>query len=167
MYADEEGKRRSYYHHSCWPNEQTRREEAEKERKALKELCEYIMELHGFRLLPKSFFPFLQDLRNGTVRFQGPVQSKYKQGIPYEVIHEAYRLCQDNIAWAKRNKRFSSDLAEVKYGFAIIQNNINQAYESWQRKQQASQAVSIATPQGKEVTYKKRTQEDISSIVED
>ena len=157
MYCDA-GKQKKYFHHSCWPVEQQRREEVAKEKEGLGLLLNYVKTVHNLYDVPKPFIPFLQDIRNGTVRFQGPVQQKKKQGIPYDVILEAYRMSTDSIRWARANKDFTVGFpfSELKYGLRIVTGNLNRAMERCRAKERTSTLTVNAPIQDREATYKPR-----------
>ena len=168
MYCDEFSKPRKHYHHSCWPLELERRESVKKEREEWDTLLEYIKHVHNFTFIPPTFSSFLQDLRNGTVRFQGPVQKQYKQGIPYNVILEAYRLASDSILWSMQNKSFVNDLGALKYGLTIAKSNINQAHERVKIKTRTASLPVSAPESNAEYQYKPRqTHKDISQFLKE
>lgn len=160
MYCDNSKKPRKYYHHSCWPLELQEREQADKKRSELKILVSFIEEVHDLFEMPRQFYPFIQDIVGGTVRFQGPVQKHGKQGVGYDILLEAYKLSEDRIRWARQNKDFVGVFAELKYGLTIVKSNINQAMVNARRKMDAErrkEVVSVDLPYiNKEITYKKK-----------
>jgi len=164
------GKQKKYYHHSCWTLELERREQLTKEKAQWGALIDYIKTIHNLYDVPPSFFPFIQDIRNGTVRFQGPVQHKQKQGIGYDVILEAYRMSADSIKWAREHKDFTINypFSELKYGLRIVTGNMNRALERCRAKERIS-TTSISVPvEDGQTEYKPRQHKnDIVAFLEE
>lgn len=159
MYCDYTNKPKRYYHHNCWENEVVRREELSKEKTEWGALIDFIKQVHSLYDVPRPFYPFLQDIRNGTVRFGGAVQNKHKEGIKYSVLLEAYRMSAENIKWARKNKNFNNNtFAELKYGLAIVKGNIGTAIERVLTRSRLQSAV-VMTQESQDVGYKPRVQE--------
>ncbi len=168
MLFEQQGKSKKYYHVECYAKYLVEREEKQKEVQRLDELMQVIKGIHGIDDIPKGFYPFIQDLRNGTIRFRGPVLKKYKEGVPYEVIEEAYRMSESSIAWSKQNKSFKNTMAELKYGLAIVSNNVNDAYKNIrQRKRLNASMALMQKPDENKVEYRKKASEDITDFVEE
>lgn len=127
MECVESGKKtimRKYYHTlNCYSAYVKDKKFKQKEAEELTELSEVIKKVHQIDVIPKSFYPFLQDLRNDSTLF-GKMMKKYKEGITYKTITNTYLYCEDSIRWAKANKQFKNIMAELKYCLAIIRNNV-------------------------------------------
>ena len=171
MYCDEFSQPRKHYHHSCWPLELERREQVEKEKVEWDGLYKYIKSIYDFPYaLPPSFIHILQDLRNGTVRYKGPVQRGYKGGVPYHIIYDAYRMAEQDILRAKsKTETFENDFLKLKYGYSIMMSYLNKAHAQWKRKIESEQRISIAKPtESTQVGYKKKKDDnDISAWVDE
>lgn len=115
---------RKYFHKKCYPKYIQEKEFKEKESDEMDKLVETIMKVHEIDNLPHQFYPFIQDLRNGTVLF-GKKKKKYKEGYPYSLIAKTYLHCSESIKYWKKNKDFSSTMIELKYCWAIINDKIN------------------------------------------
>lgn len=166
MLFEQQGRAKKYYHVECHAKYLEEKEEKQLEVQRLDRLVQVIKSIHNIKDVPKGLYPFIQDLRNGTIRFRGPVLKKSKKGIPYEVIEESYRMSADSIAWSKRSKDFKNTMAELKYGLAIVSNNINDAYKNIRQREMANASISLMNkPDGKKVEYRKKTNEDISDFV--
>ena len=53
----------------------------------------------------------------------------------YEVIHECFVICKDNITYWMTTKSFTSEFGKVSYIMKIIENKINDVYDKWKFKQ--------------------------------
>ena len=170
MYCDA-GKQKKYYHHSCWTMELERRDFAEKEKTGWNNLYGYVHRLYNFHApIPPQFVHVLQDLRNGTVRYKGPVIKGNKDGVPYEVILSAYRLAEQKIIQSKaKTDTFDNDFLRLKYGFSIMLSYLNQAYTQHQRQIEAGKRMAAVIPvEVVEVEYKKKKHgRDISAFLEE
>lgn len=166
MLFEQQGKSKKYYHVECYAKYLVDKEEKQLEVQRLDQLVQVIKNIHSIKDIPKGFYPFIQDLRNGTIRFRGPVLRKSKEGIPYEVIEEAYRMSADSIAWSKRSKDFKNTMAELKYGLAIVSNNINDAYKNIRQRKMVDASMALMNkPDEKKVEYRRQASEDISDFV--
>lgn len=125
---------KKYYHNDCYPKYLIEKEFKEKEQKELDNLIETILNIHKLESIPQQFYPFIQDLRNGTVLF-GKKKKKYKKGYPYSLIAKTYKYCQDSIEYWKKNKEFDSTMGELKYAWAIINDKINVVKKKEEKKE--------------------------------
>lgn len=165
-------KQRKYYHKNCYPKHLADKEFKEKEQNEMDELVETIMKVHKISNMPNQFYPFIQDLRNGTVLF-GKKKKKYKEGYPYSLISKTYIFCSESIEYWKKNKNFESTMQELKYCWAIINDKINvvkkqeakkqfhkakkKAEEEQQQSEQSEQRVPSHVSN---VKFKKKQRED-------
>lgn len=118
-------KSKKYYHAEVCHGKFIKQQEFKtKEREELHNLVELIKDIHDKEVIPGGFFPYLQGLRNGDVLF-GKVKKQYKKGVSFNLIADTYEYCKDKIDWAKKNKRFDDTMQELKYGLAIVKNNID------------------------------------------
>jgi len=165
--------KKGYIHPECLVKYEAEQEEKQREREQLDRLIKTIKQIHDIPAeipLPNNFYPFLQDLRNGTIRFRGPVQKKRKQGVGYDVIEEAYCLAQKGIEWAKNNKNFEGSLInELKYGLAIVRDKLNQARNNLIKFQRTRTIKKDPMPIVERATeYKQKEYEkDITDYLED
>lgn len=126
---------RKYYHEACYPKYLTDKEFKEKEQTELDKLVETIMEVHKIKSVPKQFYPFIQDLRNGTVLYGKQKKKKYKQGYPYSLIQKTYIFCQESIEYWQKNKNFESTMGELKYCWIIINDKVNVVKKREEKKE--------------------------------
>lgn len=142
----EEDKR--YYHvEYCHDRYLKDKEFKAKERLEMDQLAATIAKIHKLKAvstIPNTFYPYIQELRNDSVLF-GKISRRYKQGISYLVIENAYKYCSDKIEWAKGNKEFKNLMSELKYCFAIVKNNIENCLrdENKTSKQKAETEILI------------------------
>ncbi|KAF6565330.1 hypothetical protein G9G63_09220 [Paenibacillus sp. EKM202P] len=132
------------YCHEKWKRERIFKQKEQQELDSLIDTIVKIHKLQGRYSVPKTFYPFIQDLRNDSVLF-GRLDKKYKQGTSYEVIKNTYEYCSEKIEWARGNKEFKTLMAELKYCFAIVKNNIEnsiRASRQTQRNQVESEVLN-------------------------
>lgn len=133
-----------YYHPKCLEKHLKYQAFIDKDLYERDLLTEVIKDIHGMVTLPNSFFSqYIQMFRNGTIKERGRLITKYKKGVSYIVMRDAYLLCRKDIEWHKKNKQFKSDLAELIYGFKIMQDKVNKAYATMhnKKKQEKEQQV--------------------------
>jgi hypothetical protein len=121
----EEDKR---YYHREFCHDKFIRDKAfkKKEKEEMDSLVNTIVRLHKLQSVttfPRTFYPFIQELRNDSVLF-GKIERRYKEGLTYKTIEDTYLYCSEKIGWAKGNKEFKNVMSELKYCFAIVKNNI-------------------------------------------
>ncbi|MCR8641416.1 hypothetical protein NV379_01990 [Paenibacillus sp. N1-5-1-14] len=169
---------KGYYHNgkgcykSLLDDKEFKRIEREKQTKLAEKIAE-VYELENIQLIPSQFYPYLQDIRNDSKLF-GKLGKSYKNGIPYDGIAYTYDYCKDAIREAHRTKEFKNFLMELRYGLAIVKNNLVDAKEHSIRqhknklltdhsiKQVESRDMSLDTG----VEYKKRKDmNDISNLL--
>lgn len=109
----------------------------------LDKICKHIVDIHGLLVIPQQTVIRLQELRNGTILLAGKKVKQYKNGVPFDLIYDAYQLASDSIKWCIVNKlNNDKSIKSINYGFAIMQGKINEAYQRKQRrKQQTSQLI--------------------------
>jgi hypothetical protein len=166
---------KKYIHRKCYPAYLKHKEFIEQENRERDELNKVVMEIHGLMVSPnKSWWEMVQDLRNGTNRYEKFWKKRYKQGVPYRVVKEAYLLAKNDIEWAKLNKKFERVEQELKYGLAIAVNRLNDAYrklkmeEEVEKKQRAIEHTEIELYENaRKIEYKRQDSDDLSDILGD
>lgn len=125
MVVEYVGKKKTprYYHEHCYQEYLKDKEFKERERRELGKLIEVIKQIYGVKTVPKSVYPYLQDLRNGT-QFFGRYGYKYKQGYPYDLIAETFEYCSETIQYWLSVKKFDGFMGAFKYGLAIIADKL-------------------------------------------
>lgn len=125
---------KKYYHikdcHNCYiEDKRTKKEENEK----WSLLYEYIKSLHDIIIVPPRNIKRLQDLRNGTDFKDGKSYKRYKQGVPYDLMLEAYKLSEDKIKWFIKNVlNGGKDASDINKCITMMLNSLNVA---WAKKQ--------------------------------
>ena len=120
---EKRGKSSYAFHLDCKLQYECEKVEKEIERAELDELVEYIKDVYNVISLPSQCFPYINDLRSGSVLF-GKIKKKVGQGYTYPTILETYKEATESILWAKENKDFKNFMQEFKYGMAIVRNKI-------------------------------------------
>lgn len=171
------GKTKNFYYHKgdCWSKHQKEQDFIKDELKKKDELNDVIKSIYNLKFqIPPRIWELLQDLRNGTNRYQKFFKKKYKQGIPYDVLAQAYRMSTDSIKWAKLNRRFRNTEEELRYGVRIMQSKIEDAYKKIRMSEQ-TQKLSEAKEvdilrdivDNREVGFVRKKREDLSDILGD
>lgn len=116
-----------YYHreycHDKWVRDRAFKEKEKEEMDSLINTIVKLHKLNSVATFPRSFYPFIQELRNDSVLF-GKIERRYKEGLTYKIIEDTYLYCSEKIEWARGNKEFKNIMSELKYCFAIVKNNI-------------------------------------------
>jgi hypothetical protein len=169
---------KGYYHtekgcHRKFLNDKEfKRIEREKQTKLAEKIAE-VYGLENIQLIPSQFYPFLEDIRNDSKLF-GRLGKAYKNGIPYEGIAYTYDYCKEKIKDARRTKVFKNFLMELRYGLAIVKNNLVDAKDHaiLQRRTKDSAAIGMKKIEEEmsevpdEVIYKsKKEKKDISKYL--
>jgi len=176
--SEKTGKTTNKYYHKgkCWEKFIKEKEESEREQRERDELDSVLRSLFNIKVkYPDSIWWMIEDLRNGTNRFQKFWKKKYKKGYPYSVIAEAYRMSKDDIEWARLNRHFKDLGQEMRYSLKIIQSKLEDAYKKRIRTEQ-SEKIAKAKEESqldlmfdnREVEYKKKDDGlDMSDILGD
>lgn len=131
----QKGSTNKYYHSECLQKHLKHQAFIDKELKESDELWEVIKDIHGIVMMPSDFYAkWIQRLRNGTITEKGRLVKKYRQGVPYVVMKDAYLLCRKDIKYHKTTKNFESDMQELIYCFKVVLSKINDAYARQARK---------------------------------
>ncbi|EJW14111.1 hypothetical protein M5X00_26185 [Paenibacillus alvei] len=157
-----------YWHHECYPKELEKREFLLNEQKQKDEMFETVKKIYKINFSPsKSWWEMIADLREGTNRYQKFWKKRYKQGVPFNVIREAFILSVADIEWARMAKNFKSLEQEMRYGLMIMQGKVNDAFRKMKTREQQSkmnEAMEVVhiedMKDNREVSFKKTQQEN-------
>lgn len=121
-----------YYHkeycHDKWERDRAFKQKEKEEMDSLIITIVKLHKLNSVATFPRTFYPFIQELRNDSVLF-GKIERRYKEGITYKTIEDTYLYCSEKIEWARGNKEFKNIMSELKYCFAIVRNNIENYFK--------------------------------------
>lgn len=160
------------YHPKCLEDFLEEQKFKQKEAEELDELYMLIKDIHKLDVVPSTMFSLhIQPLRNGEFRL-GKKVKKYKQGVPYHLMTEAYKLSAKSISYWKENKTFDTAMGELKYGFAIMVDNLPLAKKRIDQNRKAKiaaeqqlQDILQNNEQYEQVEYKyKKKKEDVIDI---
>lgn len=127
-----------YFHiGECYEKYKRHLEFKQKENEEYQSLCNTIKDIHKILVIPTGFIYQIQDLRNGNVNKKGQIEKKYKNGVPFNIIEEAYYMAKPDIEKVKSFKQFDSSLGELRYGLAIVVNKINEIALKRKKAEQA------------------------------
>lgn len=171
------GKSKNFYYHKgeCYERHTKKEKFILDELTKKDELNDVLKDIYNIKFqVPSRIWEILQDLRNGTNRYQKFFKKRYKEGVPYDVIAESYRMSKDSIHWAKLNRRFKTLEVEMKYGIAIMQNKIEDAHKKIKNTEQVKKASEGKVEreisdiiENRDVVFKKKSVDDLSSILGD
>ncbi|MCR8994570.1 hypothetical protein NW825_06310 [Brevibacillus laterosporus] len=161
-------KQNLYFHPECYEKHVKYEAFLEKEREEKNEMNEVVKRLYGVQYqLPPRFWEYVSDLREGTNRYERKWKKKYKKGIPFSVMAEAYRMSKADIEWARFNKNFKTLDGELNYGIMIMLSKVNDAYKRLKAKEQQTKIATAIEQQqvemmadDREVVYKKKSNGD-------
>lgn len=169
---------KKYYHKSSCYDEflaekDFKRKEFEKKVKLSETIAE-VYELDNIQMIPHQIYPYLEDLRNDSKMF-GRLGKSYKNGIKYEAIALTYLYCKDVIREVHRTKEFKNFLMELRYGLAVIKNNLVDCKNDFETKQRLKKSleitksfefISIEVDEEVEIKYVKNDEDDISDLLD-
>jgi hypothetical protein len=168
-----------YFHRKCLNKYEKEEAFKNKEQEELDKLVKVVGEIHDAPKppnlayqLPRIWYHMIQDIRNGTNRYTKNMKKRYKKGIPYNVIVEAYKLAKDGIKWSKMDKQFKDTASEIRYGLAIVNNKIPDALKKIERDRHMDKINKIREEEElqdmeyeRETVYKKKKASyDISDL---
>ena len=162
--------KKRYIHYECLEKHKKDAEFKKREKKELDRLVDYIKEVHHIKMVPSTFYPFINDLRNGNTR-RGKIvgEVKFKKGYEYNVIRYTYRRYKGNVEWAIRNKSFKGTMSMLKYTMAIVVDKINSVNNDYQKSKVAKKREESFIQNDKRVKEYKYTKNkdknDISDIL--
>lgn len=112
-----------YVHDQCYAAYSENKLYLMKETDAKLRLHKLVADIYevDYKEFPKSFFVFLEQVRNGNDRPKG---GRYKEGISYELLAQVYEYCREEIKRVRTYKTFVSPKDELFYGLAIVRNNV-------------------------------------------
>lgn len=154
-------------------DKEDRRIEEEKKDKLSFKIAE-VYGLDNIQLIPNQIWPFIQDIRNDSKLF-GKLGKNYKKGIPYEGIALTFEYCKEKIKEAHRIKEFKDFQMELRYGLAIVKNNLVDAkneYEMLHRQQKSLdikksiEFISTETEEESPKYIKNENEDDISDLLD-
>lgn len=174
MVAEQTGKSNKYYHESCYyndylPDKKFKAEQMEKKDKLYDKVAEIY--LIPKTELPKPYFVFIENMRNGEQVFNGQRTSdKYKQGYDYDIIEKTYDYCRSDIEYWNKTKDFDSVYTSLRYGLRIIIDKINYVNRQHERynanKDVSEKKIDMHIPEFESTYKKKKKVNDISNFLD-
>lgn len=168
---------RGYLHTHCIEpykeDKENKRKEIEGKTKLAEKIAE-VYQLNSIQDIPHQFYPYIQDVRNDSQLF-GKLRKNYKNGIPYEGIALTYEYCKEKIREVKRVKEFDNFLSELRYGLAIVRNNVVNARNDYARKVRAEKSlgktkeseVGVVVENSSNSYTRKKYERDISDFLDE
>ena len=176
MIAEQSGKSNKYYHESCYVNEYLPDKEFKQEQMAKKDkLYDKVAEIYNIPKteLPKPYFVFIENLRNGEEVFKGQRRSeKYKEGYDYDIIEKTYDYCRNDIQYWNEAKDFDSVYTSLRYGLRIIIDKINYVNRQHERYNEEHSVAKKKTEKNTKPTFastyrKTKYEKDISEFLDE
>lgn len=118
---------KEYYHDKCYPNFLKEKAESEKESRQKDELNETLKELFMRPQMGTPVWMLISAVRNGDEigLINGRYKAqRYREGVTYDKLNEAFKYSADDIDWALRNKDFNNAMTEFKYCLQIAVGNL-------------------------------------------
>lgn len=115
-----------YFHEECYPQHLAHKAFKEKERKEQDELNETLKDVL-MRPQMGAIWSLLAQVRNGEELglINGRQKSnRYKEGVTYAQLNEAFKYSKADIQYALRTKNFDSSFTEFKYALQIAVGNL-------------------------------------------
>jgi len=136
------GKSKVYVHEHCKEEYEKQQSFKQKETKELEDLIvNYVSKIHRTNAIPHSYYPLVQDLRNGTIRKGKIIKRQYKEGFPYPVIARAYlenwQKIYERINWSKQNGHIKNKADEFRIGLNVVAEQVALIQEKIEREKQA------------------------------
>lgn len=110
------------------------------------ELSMKIAEVYGlesYKLIPSTFYTYLEDVRNDNTLFGRLGIKNSKKGVAYSGISYTYEFCKETIREVHRTKEFKNFQMELRYGLAIIKNNLIDARNDALQKLKLKNSLDI------------------------
>ncbi|MGZ9868231.1 hypothetical protein ACU3L3_07390 [Priestia endophytica] len=125
---------RKYFHSSCY--EEYLRDKAfkEKEMQELEKLYDYILKLHNIEALDGRMMEKVQDLRNGSIKYQGKKIKRYKNGVTYTGMLLTYQHLESTIQRILDSMHFEEKWNEFSYIFGTMVRGIEDAKVAYKRE---------------------------------
>jgi len=155
---------RKYFHTSCHglflDDKECKRIEADK----LNDLYQYLLKLHNLIALDERMMEKIQDLRNGTIKINNKKVKKYKSGVPYELMLQAYHYNTNTIDDVMRKMHFKEKWNEFSYVFGIITKSVNDIHALNERKEMAETFKSKVSVESIEINVKKKEVKKVDEL---
>jgi hypothetical protein len=177
-----------YYHNECLNKHNEKKELERQNKEAVKkenEALDMLVEVAGLiheapkpinlaYQFPRDWYHVIQDWRNGSQRYTSKYKKRFKMGIPYDVIAEAYKMSKDSIRWAKMDKHFKDMNSEIRYSLVIVNSKIPDALKKRERDLHMEKVSKVREEHEienmeheREVVYKKKKASyDISEFLD-
>ena len=127
---------RKYFHDDCFEAYKQDKKFKENEATEFDELYNYLLNLHRLERLDSRMIERIQDIRNGTVKYQNRKIKRYKEGVPFAKILEAYKFSEQQLHNVRNYKTLETSWQEFTYFLSIVINNLNEMKETDRRSKQ-------------------------------
>ncbi|GLI82553.1 hypothetical protein ANABIO32_02400 [Rossellomorea marisflavi] len=162
---------RKYFHADCHSSHLEDAEFKKRESDELKNLYDFLLELHGFKQLDARMLEKIQDLRNGSVKINGKKYKKYKEGVSYSLMLQTYQAIRSKLDYILRNQNLNNEWNQFSYLFGTMVKNINQVSsynaknKTAERKVNENKRTDIEVEVTKKRTVEKKDELDISEFL--
>lgn len=135
-----------YYHiNDCHQQYIEQQEYQKQENKKWSDLYEYIKELHGLIVLPPWNVTRLKNLRKGIDTKEKKEFQRYRIGVEFDLMLEAYKLQEDKIKWfIKDVLNDGKDASDINKCISMMLNGLNTAWKNRQIKIKQEQEIAKA-----------------------
>jgi hypothetical protein len=127
---------KKFYHIEICHQKYIEQQEYQKqENKKWSDLFEYIKELHEIIVIPTRNIKRLQELRGGFDIKEGKKYQRYRIGVEFDLMLEAYKLQEDKIKWfIKDVLNDGKDASDINKCISMMLNGLNTAWQNRQIK---------------------------------
>lgn len=118
---------KDYFHEACYPDYLEEKAFKEEESRQRDELNETLKEIFMRPQMGGYVWTLLTAVRNGDEigLINGRYKAqRYREGVTYSKLNEAFKYSQEDIDWALRNKDFNTSITEFKYCLQIAVGNL-------------------------------------------
>lgn len=116
---------RKYFHIECHELQLKDKEYKQVETAKLTDLYNHILKIHNIIALDGRMMEKIQDLRNGSVKINNKKVTKYKEGVPYEVMLQTYIYLASTIDGILHSMHFNEKWNEFSYIFGTVTRSVN------------------------------------------
>lgn len=171
----QETNKKFYHTEGCHQKHIEQQEYQKQENQKWSDLFEYIKELHGLIILPPWNIKRLQNLRGGKDTKDGKEYQRYRIGVEFDLMLEAYKIKEDQIKQFIRDVLHDGkDASDINKCITLMLGGLNTAWQNRQikAKQQHEKERALSQTIDKDMsieepikTRKRKDSGDISHLL--
>lgn len=131
----QETNKKFYHTEECHKKYIEQQEYQKQENKKWSDLYEYIKDLHGLIIIPPWNVTRLKNLRKGVDTKEKKEYQRYRIGVEFDLMLDAYKLQEDKIKWfIKDVLNDGKDASDINKCISMMLNGLNTAWQNRQIK---------------------------------